>query len=48
MAALDAEEFICLVSNIAHSKMQNDVQNKLNNHIEQDEVEDEDEEEKEV
>jgi len=48
MTTPGTEEGVCLVSNIAHSTMENDVENKLNNHIKQDEVNDEDEEEEEV
>jgi len=36
-----------LVSNIAHPTMENDVENKLNNHTIQDEVKDEDDDEEE-
>jgi len=45
MAAPGTEEAVCLVSNITHSTMENDVENKLNNHTEQDEVEEDEEEE---
>jgi len=44
MAVPGTKEVVCLVSNIAHSTMENDVENKLNNHTEQDEVEEEEEE----
>jgi len=40
-------EAVFLVSNIAHPTMENDVENKLNNHTIQDEVKDEDDDEEE-
>jgi len=50
MAASGTEEAVCLISNVTHSLMENDVENKLNVHSEQqqhqqDEIEDEVEDE---
>ncbi|QCD99184.1 RIO kinase 1 [Vigna unguiculata] len=48
MAAPGTEEAVCLISNVKHSPMENDVENKLNNHTEQqhqqDEIEDKEDE----